>query len=141
MALLNGAPRTGGTFFSAKDYASSAALLVEVTKEGQAKKFKSEELEPAAIATITVFRTPSELEAGVPGEVLEDAIVQGALGKKFLASRNRAGEYDELAGKLEKVTLNNGNSMWNLTPLGEENVSKIVAYMEKRNEDIPDWAA
>lgn len=141
MALLNGAPQTGGTFFSAKDYASAAAVLVETTKETQAKKFKSEELEPAAVSTITVFATPSELESGNPSKVLEDAITQGALGKKFLAARNRQGDFDEIAGKLEKVQLNNGNQMWELKELSADNVTKVVAYLESRNADIPDWAA
>ncbi len=138
MALLNGAPQSGG-FFTAKDYASAAAILVETTEETQANKFKSTELEPAAKSIITVFSTPAELEAGTPGKVLEGVITQGALGRKFLGAKRRDGSFDELAGKLEKVQLNNGNSMWDLKPLSDSNVQKLVSYMEKRDEDLPDF--
>lgn len=138
MALQNGAPTTGG-FFTAKDHASAAAVLVETFEETQAKKFKSEELEPAARSTITVFATPASLEAGEPTSILEGVITQGALGRKFLAAKGRDGSFDELAGKLEKVTLNNGNSMWDLKSLTQDNVDKIVAYMTARDEDLPDF--
>lgn len=140
MALLNGAPQSGG-FFTAKEHASAAALLVETFEETQANKFKSTELEPAARSTITVFRTPAELEAGEPGQILEGVLTQGALGRKFLAARKRDGSFDELAGKLEKVQLNNGNSMWDLKSLGEDNVAKLIAYMEARDSDMPDFMA
>lgn len=139
MALLNGAPQSGG-FFTPKDYSAAAAILVETTEETQATKFKSTEMEPAAKSIITVFRTPAELEAGTPGQVLDGVITQGALGRKFLAAKNRDGSFDELAGKLEKVQLNNGNSMWDLKPLSDDNVQKLVAYMEQRDADLPDWA-
>lgn len=138
MALQNGAPQSGG-FFSAKDYASAAAVLVETFEETQANKFKSTELEPAAKSTITIFSTPAELESGNPGKVLEGVITQGALGKKFLAAKNRDGSFDELAGKLEKVQLSNGNSMWDLKALSADNVEKLVAYMEARDADLPDF--
>ena len=139
MALQNGAPQSGG-FFSAKDYASAAAVLVETVEETQATKFKSTELEPAAKSVITIFATPAELESGNPSKVLEGVITQGALGKKVLAAKRRDGGFDELAGKLEKVQLSNGNSMWDLRPLSEDNVGKLVAYMEARDADLPDWA-
>ena len=138
MALQNGAPQSGG-FFSAKDYASAAAVLVETFEETQANKYKSTELEPAAKSTITIFATPAELESGNPGKILEGVIVQGALGKKFLAAKKRDGSFDELAGKLEKVQLSNGNSMWELKPLSADNVEKLVAYMEARDEGLPDF--
>lgn len=138
MALLNGAPQSGG-FFTAKDHASAAAILVETFEETQANKYKSSELEPAAKSTITIFSTPAELEAGSPGKILEGVITQGALGKKFLAARNRDGSFDELAGKLEKIQLNNGNQMWELKALSADNVDKLVAYMEQRDADLPDF--
>lgn len=140
MALQNGAPQSGG-FFSAKDHAASAAVLVETLEETEATKFKSSELEPAARSIITIFRTPAELEAGNPGTILENVITQGALGKKFLAAKKRDGSFDEVAGKLEKVQLANGNQMWDLKPLSDDSVQKLVAYMEARTADLPDWAA
>lgn len=140
MALKNGAPRTGGTFFRAKDHASAAALLIETTGETQATKWKSQETEPAAVATITVFSTPAALDSGEPSEILDDAIVQGALGRKFLAAKTRQGDFDELAGKLEKVSLSNGNDMWDLISLADDSLGKLQAYLDSRNEDLPDWA-
>ena len=88
MALQNGAPQSGG-FFSANDYASAAAVLVETFEETQATKFKSTELEPAAKSTITIFATPAELESGNPGKILEGVIVQNNRLIIFIINNNR----------------------------------------------------
>lgn len=134
--VANGAS-SGSAFFKPKDHGNAHAILIEpkAYREDVQTKFG---LANRATADFTIFNTQGELDAGKPGQILEDATVEGALAKNISKYIDSA-----VAGTLDKITLKNGNSMWVLNAIDGDDVQKIVAYATKRDEEeaeaLPDF--
>lgn len=141
--IVNGGSTGGGGFLKPEEFTSAHLGIFEPKKAVQSRFNDERTGQPKfeAAGDYTFFLSQSELDAGKPSDIREDALFSsGILAKVLIENIGNV-----MVGTLEKTQGKGGKQgYWKVQPTSQANVDKAVAYLEQREaekakarEDLP----